>query len=232
MAEQAERQDGESEGSETSEVVEESQGLPEIKTISVTYGRKMNLENFNSAHVEISAWADLDPEDDNADVVVGALWDWAKGQVKTQLQPLVDWKARKAEAAKSAMTENGNGAPAGPVRRSAPPAGQAPPPAASTPPAQARGRAPAQQGAKTGTAELQGIDVDAKGAVAFHVKGYRWPFKDARGAAVVVELFDQALGWTEEHFAPGSLYDEAIDGYMVEWEKPDKYYNVVRVYLP
>ena len=108
MADETERQDGETgeaEGSETSEVVEKVQGVPQIKMVSITYGRKMNLENYNSAHVEISAWADLDPEDDNADVVVGALWDWAKSQVKMQLQPLVDWKTRKEETAKAAMTE-------------------------------------------------------------------------------------------------------------------------------
>lgn len=37
-----------------------------LKTISTTYGRKMNLGDYNSAHVEISLWADLEDGDDAA----------------------------------------------------------------------------------------------------------------------------------------------------------------------
>lgn len=31
-----------------------------VTAIAVTYGRKINLQNFNSAHVEVSVWADLE----------------------------------------------------------------------------------------------------------------------------------------------------------------------------
>lgn len=35
-----------------------------LTTISVTYGRKFNLGDYNSVHIEMSAWADLDDVDD------------------------------------------------------------------------------------------------------------------------------------------------------------------------
>ncbi len=33
--------------------------MPQIKTVSVTYGRKANLGDYNSADVECSVWADV-----------------------------------------------------------------------------------------------------------------------------------------------------------------------------
>ena len=68
-----------------------------INTVAVTYGRKLNLGDYNSAHVEITLWADLDPEDD-----VGAceklLWEEAKIQVKKQLIPLATEKEAQVES--------------------------------------------------------------------------------------------------------------------------------------
>lgn len=116
------------------------------------------------------------------------------------------------------------GAPAPPATTPPPPAanGQAP----SAPPA-----APSAPGSfPTGVADLESIEVDAHGRVKFHVKGFKWAFKDSRGAETVVSYFDDDLGWTLEHFAPGSLYSAAqVQGLVVTWEKPDKWYNVVRV---
>jgi len=60
-----------------------------IKTVSVTYGRKCNLGEYNSATVECSMWADLDVEDD-LDVAMHGLWDMAKENVKAQCLPLVN----------------------------------------------------------------------------------------------------------------------------------------------
>jgi hypothetical protein len=37
-----------------------------VTAIAVTYGRKINLQNFNSLHIEVSAWADLEDGDDFA----------------------------------------------------------------------------------------------------------------------------------------------------------------------
>ena len=55
-----------------------------LKTISVTYGRKMNLGDFNSLHVEASLWADLEQGDDEA-IAAEALRTMARNQVGTEL---------------------------------------------------------------------------------------------------------------------------------------------------
>ena len=36
----------------------------QVKTISVTYGRKINLGDYNSAEIGLSLWADLEPGED------------------------------------------------------------------------------------------------------------------------------------------------------------------------
>ena len=57
-----------------------------IKTISVTYGRKLNLGNYESAHSEVAIWADLDPASNinEADAVLG-LRDMARNNVLSEL---------------------------------------------------------------------------------------------------------------------------------------------------
>ena len=70
--------------------------MPTIKTVSVTYGRKQNLGDFCSAHVEITIWADLTEEDD-LDATMCALWDMSKQNVKAQLLPLTANHKVKAE---------------------------------------------------------------------------------------------------------------------------------------
>lgn len=62
--------------------------MAQIKTVSVTYGRKLNLGDYNSANVEISIWAELEDGDNEADVTA-ALWEMAKNNVKAQALPLV-----------------------------------------------------------------------------------------------------------------------------------------------
>lgn len=59
-----------------------------VKTVSVTYGRKANLGDYNSATVDCTIWADVD-EGDNLDQAMGDLWSMAKENVKAQLLPLV-----------------------------------------------------------------------------------------------------------------------------------------------
>jgi len=58
-----------------------------IKTVSVTYGRKLNLGDFCSAHVEATIWADLD-EGESEHAVMEGLWGMAKANVKAQLLSL------------------------------------------------------------------------------------------------------------------------------------------------
>jgi len=65
----------------------------QLKTVSVTYGRKLNLGDYNSATVDCTLWADLDEGEDEA-AAMTALWDMAKNNVKAQVLPLV----KKTEA--------------------------------------------------------------------------------------------------------------------------------------
>jgi hypothetical protein len=69
-----------------------------VTTISVTYGRKVNLGDYNSANVECSIWAQLDPGEDTNEAA-HALWSMAKENVKAQVLPL------NAKDAKNIKTE-------------------------------------------------------------------------------------------------------------------------------
>jgi transcriptional regulator with XRE-family HTH domain len=55
-----------------------------LKTVSVSYGRKLNLGDYNSVNVEVSAWAELD-EGDDVDTVMRDLMGMAKTNVRVQL---------------------------------------------------------------------------------------------------------------------------------------------------
>jgi len=63
--------------------------MPKVKTISVTYERKQNLGDFNSALVGCTLWSDVD-EDEPLDEAMHELWGMAKANVKAQLVPLVN----------------------------------------------------------------------------------------------------------------------------------------------
>ena len=58
-----------------------------IKTVSVTYERKQNLGDYNSANVGCTIWADV-REDEDLHLTMTGLWDMAKANVKAQLLPL------------------------------------------------------------------------------------------------------------------------------------------------
>lgn len=96
------------------------------------------------------------------------------------------------------------------------------------PPAPAPAPQAQSEDVPSGTAALNAIKVDADGRVEFYVEGFKWPFKDGRGAEVVAGLFDADTGWKPEHFTPGAKYSDV--GLMVDWAKPSKYYDVVRVH--
>ena len=59
-----------------------------LKTASVTYGRKVNLGDFNSAHAELTLWADFEEDENEADAMT-ALWEMATNNVKAKLSPLM-----------------------------------------------------------------------------------------------------------------------------------------------
>ena len=50
-----------------------------VKTISVTYGRKINLGDYNSANVECTLWADVDADEETLlHNLMSNLWTMAK----------------------------------------------------------------------------------------------------------------------------------------------------------
>lgn len=55
-----------------------------LKTISTTYGRKLNLGDYNSIHIEMSLWADLEEGDDEALAAEG-LRQMARHQVMAEM---------------------------------------------------------------------------------------------------------------------------------------------------
>ncbi len=67
-----------------------------VKTVSVTYGRKFNLGDYNSATVDCTLWADVS-DDQDLDVAMTALWSMAKANVKAQLLPLTSKTMAKVE---------------------------------------------------------------------------------------------------------------------------------------
>ncbi len=56
----------------------------QLKTISVTYGRKLNTGDYSSATCEVSLWADLEVGDDEA-AAADALRAMARNQVMLEL---------------------------------------------------------------------------------------------------------------------------------------------------
>ncbi len=67
-----------------------------LKTVSVTYGRKFNLGDYNSATVDCTLWADLDADEDEA-AAMTALWEMAKNNVKAQALPLLQKQTASVE---------------------------------------------------------------------------------------------------------------------------------------
>jgi hypothetical protein len=55
-----------------------------ITTVSATYGRKVNLGDFNSGHIEVSLWAELEPTDDEAAATL-ALMEMARHQAMNEI---------------------------------------------------------------------------------------------------------------------------------------------------
>lgn len=67
-----------------------------LKTVSVTYSRKLNLGDYNSVHSEVSLWADLEEGDDEA-TAADALRTMARNQVLLELARVEQKLAAKVE---------------------------------------------------------------------------------------------------------------------------------------
>ena len=60
-----------------------------IKNVSVEYGRKFNLGNYESLELNISLFAQVD-EDENPEAVAAFLWDRAKSSLHEQAEPILE----------------------------------------------------------------------------------------------------------------------------------------------
>jgi hypothetical protein len=61
-----------------------------IKTISVTYERKINLGDYNSATIGLSLWAEVEDDEDHAEAVVELqrqAREFAKAEYKRLMRP-------------------------------------------------------------------------------------------------------------------------------------------------
>lgn len=67
-----------------------------VKTASVTYGRKFNLGDYNSATIDCTLWADIS-DDQDLDAAMAALWTMAKENVRAQALPLVNKSKAQVE---------------------------------------------------------------------------------------------------------------------------------------
>lgn len=84
---------------------------------------------------------------------------------------------------------------------------------------------------KRGTGNLLELTIDSGGKASFKIDTLQYPLKDSRGAAAIAALFDPALGWEEAHFAKPAIYTVADFGALkLDWVKPGKYYDAVRIY--
>jgi hypothetical protein len=203
-------------------MLKESGGLA-VRLIGVEYGRKFSTGDYESADFRVVLWADRDGTND-LETDLETIWTIARESVKAQALPVLRERdeKRKPPAKKAKKPQP----PATTTPPPGPPAPGAAPPAPGSPPA-----SPPAGDVKSGTAELTKIMVQADGRVEFYCKGFQWPFKDSRGAETVIALFDPKLGWATEHLFPGALYEgTVVQGVKVDWEKPGKYYNVVRLH--
>lgn len=61
-----------------------------ITTITVTYGRKINLGNYNNANLEVTLGAELDEDETDEAGAMAVLWEMAKAEVKAQVAHLIE----------------------------------------------------------------------------------------------------------------------------------------------
>jgi len=59
-----------------------------LNSVSITYGRKVNLGDYNNANIEVTIGADMELGDD-IHTVMQELWTMAKANVRAQVLPLL-----------------------------------------------------------------------------------------------------------------------------------------------
>jgi len=78
-----------------------------VKSVHVTYGRKWNLDHYESAEVGIDVWGQVGPGESAADVAA-VLWQFCKEEVATQSLPLL---VKRNERRRAVAEEVLNGLP-------------------------------------------------------------------------------------------------------------------------
>jgi hypothetical protein len=68
----------------------------QIKEVSVTYGGKLNLGDYNSAHVEVTLSAIADP-DESANDISANLLETAKTMVRAQVRELMQRRQARVD---------------------------------------------------------------------------------------------------------------------------------------
>lgn len=59
-----------------------------LNSVTITYGRKVNLGDYNNANIEVTLGADIELGDDLHEVMQ-ELWTMAKANVRAQVVPLL-----------------------------------------------------------------------------------------------------------------------------------------------
>lgn len=67
-----------------------------VKTVSVTYGRKVNLGDYNSADLSVSVWADVNEQSSLSDAMA-ELQDVARESVRAEYARITKKQTRKSE---------------------------------------------------------------------------------------------------------------------------------------
>ena len=75
-----------------------------IKTASFTYGRKINLGDYNSVNLECTVWADIGPDEQpNLDEVMKALVNMASNVVQAKKERLPEFAKLGAKTEEAFM---------------------------------------------------------------------------------------------------------------------------------
>lgn len=68
----------------------------QLKEVTITYGGKLNLGDYNSAHIELTVTALVD-EGEQLDEVAGQLFSQVKAEVRAQVKELVNKRGAKVD---------------------------------------------------------------------------------------------------------------------------------------
>ena len=241
MSEEAEKKQKQEPEVETSPAEQDGRGLF-VKTVSVKYERKFNLDNYESLALEFACWADRE-EDGDLDADMAELWKLAKAQVRAQAIPAVKARdeRRKSVAAKSVKKQLQQ--PSTPLTTTPLPAPtQAtppPPPATGTlPPAPGQAAAPASAINKVTVENISIVRVTMpkdKIQVEFWRSGRKYPeVRWGLDATALMEIAPTlaAAGWTAAHFeAVGAEYQIPLQVHWIPSPKDAKYKDITKVVL-